>query len=83
MLATVRVDNYSFPSGHTTRATLMALMFVATAVTSTAAVVALLGWAVATGVSRVTLGRHHVLDVVCGWGFGALLFALLQAALTL
>lgn len=59
----VRVDRYSFPSGHASR--------------SMGLGVALGGspwgllWSLAVGASRVAGGRHYVGDVVAGWGVGA------------
>eukprot|EP00051_Salpingoeca_urceolata_P007179 m.95316 g.95316 ORF g.95316 m.95316 type:complete len:174 (+) comp15149_c0_seq1:46-567(+) len=74
MLATVLVDRYSFPSGHTTRATMLA-MFAATVFATPTATTAAAVWAVAVGLSRIALGRHHVLDVVVGVLVGAAAFA--------
>ncbi len=59
MLATVSVDKYSFPSGHTTRATYCALFVPAHVLGGgggRATAAAVLAWAAATGVSRITLG---------------------------
>ncbi len=78
MRGTVSVDRYSFPSGHTTRATFVALFFAQYAVGATLAFLAV--WAAGTGISRITMGRHHVLDVVCGGLCGAVLFYALDRA---
>ncbi|KAL5012265.1 hypothetical protein ScPMuIL_010816 [Solemya velum] len=66
MFATVSVDQFSFPSGHTSRAVLLTLLFSLHVLDSptTSAVTVL--WAVCVSFSRVMLGRHHVTDVVCG-----------------
>eukprot|EP00045_Choanoeca_perplexa_P014110 m.164073 g.164073 ORF g.164073 m.164073 type:complete len:205 (-) comp16569_c1_seq2:2812-3426(-) len=65
MFATVSVDKYSFPSGHTTRVvTIAALAQALTMRSSTAAAIAV--WAAFVSTSRIVLGRHHVLDVVAG-----------------
>ncbi|XP_076436595.1 polyisoprenoid diphosphate/phosphate phosphohydrolase PLPP6-like [Babylonia areolata] len=69
MFATVSVDLFSFPSGHATRAAMVGSLLVHRVVGKRLAplVVALCG---GVGVSRVMLGRHHVLDVVCGLSIG-------------
>lgn len=66
MFATISIDNYSFPSGHASRATMIA--FVVYAKDFLGAFVSWLvtTWAVSVSVSRVLLGRHHVGDVIVG-----------------
>ncbi|XP_062219843.1 probable lipid phosphate phosphatase beta [Phragmites australis] len=58
----VAVDHWSFPSGHASRAFLVAA-FLAGGLQHCEA---LFLWAAATSASRVLLGRHYVLDVVAG-----------------
>ena len=71
MFATVSVDNYSFPSGHSTRAAMVAALFVAFLTREVWRL--LIGcWAVCVSASRVILGRHHVTDVICGVFIGFL-----------
>jgi presqualene diphosphate phosphatase len=76
------VDQFSFPSGHATRAVHVAFYMLYIAVTRTHAVpaymtssfflAAIFVWAAAVCYSRVALGRHHVLDVLVGIVLGAL-----------
>lgn len=71
MFATVSVDNYSFPSGHSTRAAMVAGLF--SAFLSDGFWRILIGfWALCVSSSRVILGRHHVSDVLCGVAIGLL-----------
>lgn len=73
MFATISVDNYSFPSGHSTRAAMVAGLF--SAFLSDGCWRILIGlWALCVSASRVILGRHHLSDVLCG-----VLIGLLQA----
>eukprot|EP00123_Amoebidium_parasiticum_P009359 comp19420_c0_seq1/m.22510 comp19420_c0_seq1/g.22510 ORF comp19420_c0_seq1/g.22510 comp19420_c0_seq1/m.22510 type:complete len:240 (-) comp19420_c0_seq1:183-902(-) len=75
-LGTVEVvDQYSFPSGHASRAVFVAcFLLYAAALGSVPVVVAVLAgvWAALVAVSRVALGRHHVLDVLAGTAVGVL-----------
>lgn len=76
------VDQFSFPSGHATRAALVfsfylqARLFRPEAlhkfIASTPFLVAAFVWAVVTPASRVALGRHYVLDVLGGVFIGSL-----------
>ena len=71
MFATVSVDNYSFPSGHSTRAAMVAGLFAAFLNNDIWRI--LIGcWALCVSASRVVLGRHHVSDVLCGVIIGLL-----------
>ena len=70
MFATVSVDKYSFPSGHTTRAAMLAFFFLHYLVLASTFRRLLILWAVAVALSRVLLGRHHVGDVMCGLVIG-------------
>ena len=66
-VATVKmVDKFSFPSGHATRATMLALLFTLLSPLPFLLWIPFLAWAAAVAVSRVLLGRHHILDVVAG-----------------
>lgn len=71
MFATVSVDNYSFPSGHSTRAVMVAGIF--SVFLNDGFWRILIGfWALCVSASRVILGRHHVSDVLCGVAIGLL-----------
>lgn len=76
------VDQFSFPSGHATRAALV-LLFLLQArfsrpmalhkfIASTPFLLFIFLWAVATPASRVALGRHYLLDVLGGVSVGSL-----------
>lgn len=69
------VDRFSFPSGHASRCALVAALAVqcADGAGAGAGAAACVGvWAAGTAVSRVTMGRHHVSDVLCGVALGLL-----------
>merc|ERR1712136_106457 len=78
MFATVSVDKFSFPSGHTTRAVLMATFIIKhiNTIAHPLATNFILGWAFLIALSRVALGRHHVSDVICGALIGYLQYDL-------
>ncbi len=59
-----RGDPHAFPSGHSARATLLAVLGCALGPPGLGAVLAV--WAVLVAVSRVTLGVHYLSDVVGG-----------------
>ncbi|CAO2039990.1 unnamed protein product [Urochloa humidicola] len=63
MYVAVAADHWSFPSGHSSRAFLVAAFLAAGGFRPREA---LFFWATATSASRVLLGRHYVLDVVAG-----------------
>ena len=71
MFATVSVDNYSFPSGHATRAMLLAVLFTQFDLQQKFVLLVQI-WASILAFSRVVLGRHHVFDVMAGVIIGAL-----------
>ena len=65
--ATVKmVDKFSFPSGHATRAVMLAVVLTMVQGVTILLWPVLLLWAGAVCVSRVLLGRHHILDVAAG-----------------
>ncbi|OEL17733.1 hypothetical protein BAE44_0021253 [Dichanthelium oligosanthes] len=67
MYVAVAADHWSFPSGHSSRAFLVAAFVAAGGFWPREA---LFLWAAATSASRVLLGRHYVLDVVAGAALG-------------
>ena len=72
------VDKFSFPSGHATRATMLAILFTLLYPLPFIFWLPCLAWAGAVAASRVLLGRHHILDVVAGVLIGAVEAALLS-----
>jgi len=62
----VSVDRFSFPSGHSTRAVVLACIFIYKLELCWLLDGLVVCWAAAVCTSRVLLGRHHVLDVLCG-----------------
>ena len=73
------VDKFSFPSGHATRATLLAALFTLLSPLPFLLWVPLAAWALAVAASRVLLGRHHLLDVLAGLTIGVVEAAVLAA----
>ncbi|CAN6273783.1 unnamed protein product [Urochloa humidicola] len=63
MYVAVAADHWSFPSGHSSRAFLVAAFLAAGGFRPREA---LFLWAATTSASRVLLGRHYVLDVIAG-----------------
>lgn len=59
-------DKYSFPSGHVSRACLIAYFFIKLYPISWIFYPPLLAWCVSVSYSRILLRRHHVLDVLGG-----------------
>ena len=72
MFVTTGPDKFSFPSGHATRAVALALFFgmAHPPIHSVLALPAFAAWAAAVCLSRVLLGRHHILDVAGGIAIG-------------
>ena len=78
MFATISVDNFSFPSGHTTRAAMVTFFIASQFPLSQSLVIAIYTWMVAVGFSRILLGRHHIIDVLCGTVIGILQYYLME-----
>jgi len=72
------VDKFSFPSGHATRAVLVSVLLTMLWPLPLILRPFLFVWAVAVSVSRVLLGRHHIVDVVAGVFVGLLEAAMLS-----
>ncbi|XP_057289762.1 polyisoprenoid diphosphate/phosphate phosphohydrolase PLPP6-like [Hydractinia symbiolongicarpus] len=64
-LSASKVDDFSFPSGHTTRAFMVMFLYVMHRISNIERIF-WISWAVLLGLSRVVLGRHHLSDVVAG-----------------
>lgn len=71
------VDKFSFPSGHASRATLVA-SFVLVQFDVCWVGMATVLWAAIVCLSRVMLGRHHVSDVFCGAVIGVCEYLLMD-----
>lgn len=71
-LQAVGPDKYSFPSGHASRAVLIAFILMYLDPVSIIFYPPLLAWIIAVSVSRVLLERHYILDVLSGVGIGIL-----------
>lgn len=72
------VDKHSFPSGHCSRSTYVALFvahYFATSSPFFTFIVTI--WAISVCISRVLLGRHHILDCVAGAVLGWLNYTIL------
>lgn len=72
MFVTLGPDKFSFPSGHASRASLVAHFFIHLWPVPFIFVPPLLAWSFAVCVSRVLLQRHHILDVSAGALLGQL-----------
>lgn len=72
MLIVVAVDNYSFPSGHCTRAGMMTYIFLQYFHLTGVYLVIGGAWVVIMAISRLMLGRHYITDVICGTVIGFL-----------
>ncbi|KAK3088137.1 hypothetical protein FSP39_015225 [Pinctada imbricata] len=78
MFATISIDNYSFPSGHTSRAVFLAFLFSEKVNLEGPLLGLICLWAVFVTMSRVMLGRHHFSDVLFGVFVGVVEFKLLS-----
>jgi len=76
LFLTGSVDKFSFPSGHATRAVFLAVFFIRLYSVNFILYLPIVIWSSAVCVSRVLMGRHHILDVLCG-----VLIGLLEAIL--
>lgn len=77
MFFTVSIDNYSFPSGHATRAALTAcILLMRTPLHTYRTFVST--WAAAVCFSRLLLGRHHFFDVLSGVVIGILEYVIMD-----
>ncbi len=71
------VDNYAFPSGHASRCVALAALFCYLPPFHTHTHLWYI-WAIVVSVSRVGLGRHHVLDIGAGMLAGLVIFNLVK-----
>ncbi len=71
------VDSFSFPSGHTSRAIMVACLVAVRFWASYPGLVAMAAiWAVLVALSRVVLGRHYATDVLGGLVLGVTVTAI-------
>lgn len=63
-------DKYSFPSGHASRAVLVAFILMIINPVSLFLYPTLFAWTLAVCLSRVLMERHYILDVLAGVGLG-------------
>ncbi|HET7375068.1 MAG TPA: phosphatase PAP2 family protein, partial [Anaerolineae bacterium] len=73
-LATMTLDEHSFPSGHAARSMGVAL---ALGVLYPYLLPYLLVWAALVGIGRIALAVHYLSDVIIGWGLGGVIGVLL------
>ncbi|XP_028174796.1 polyisoprenoid diphosphate/phosphate phosphohydrolase PLPP6 isoform X1 [Ostrinia nubilalis] len=71
-LTEIGPDKYSFPSGHASRATLIAFILMYQDPISFIFYPPLLAWVTSVALSRILLERHYILDVLGGFGIGIL-----------
>lgn len=74
-VATMTLDEHSFPSGHAARAIGLAIVL---GTLYPYLLPYLIVWAVLVGLARIALGVHYLSDVMVGWGLGGLIGALLM-----
>ncbi|EEB16515.1 presqualene diphosphate phosphatase, putative [Pediculus humanus corporis] len=66
MFLTIGVDKFSFPSGHASRVTFIALFFMFLYPLPIFCFPPLMAWLVSLSISRILMKRHHILDVLGG-----------------
>lgn len=75
------VDNYSFPSGHASRITVLACVLLHHPFIPRYGHIYLLCWVVVVSLSRTLAGRHYLGDVICGNLIGLLEYFVCKAFL--
>lgn len=78
MFATVSVDHYSFPSGHATRAAMVAFLLAERLPINSSFHGLIFLWSVFVTASRLMLGRHHVSDILFGYLIGYVQYIVLS-----
>ena len=71
------VDSYAFPSGHASRCVALAALFCYLPPFHLRTHLWYI-WAIVVSLSRVVIGRHHVLDIVAGMMAGLVVFDLVR-----
>lgn len=80
MVVVIAVDQYSFPSGHSSRAAMLATLFLSAFWSNgnhTLLCLAAVVWALVTASSRAMMGRHYVGDVLAGALLGVMTTAVI------
>ena len=77
MVFTHGPDQFSFPSGHASRGFVVAFFFLGLYRLNLILNIPIMIWAISTAVSRVCLGRHHILDVIGGFGLAVIEYGLM------
>ncbi|XP_046395866.1 phospholipid phosphatase 6 [Ischnura elegans] len=70
MFATFSIDNFSFPSGHASRAAFLTYFFTFLCPLPSYIILFVLVWANSVCLSRILLNRHYVMDVLAGVALG-------------
>merc|ERR1712168_1009987 len=78
MKLSLSVDAHSFPSGHSTRAVLLAFFLIYNVSFSSFMSSCIKLWALLVCISRILLGRHHILDVIVGAAIGYIQYILIE-----
>lgn len=77
-----KIDHYSFPSGHASRCTFIALLFCVYGASADlrglVVSACVLMWGLGTSTSRALMGRHFVFDVVAGCLVGVVTLAVIS-----
>ena len=82
MLGSVsQIDEYAFPSGHASRAVSITTMYIVLFNLPPMMTSLWIMWALGVCLSRVLLGRHHVIDVIAGMIVGFLVYGLLNISI--
>lgn len=74
-VATMTLDQHSFPSGHAARSIGLAITLAPSSPWP-------IGWAIGVGLARVIIGVHYLSDVIAGWGIGLIVGQILKFAIT-
>ncbi len=77
VLSVSSVDAYAFPSGHTSRAVAIAMFFCYMPPFNVWTHLWYI-WAAVVAMSRIMLGRHHILDVLAGAVAGLFVFEIVR-----
>lgn len=82
-MMTILMDKYSFPSGHASRAVMVACFIAAHFELTGVHRVLVIVWSFSVCLSRVLLGRHHISDVIFGAVLGVVEYEVVNSWLWL